>query len=76
MSTDPQYCSYQDRDAGIGRLTLNNADRGNSYDPAMRDQMAENLDDLADDDDIKVVLLRVKAAYPVPAPIWKTPTAW
>jgi len=47
-----------DRDTGIGRLTLNNADRRNAYDPAMRDEMARHLDDFAMDDDIKVVLLR------------------
>jgi enoyl-CoA hydratase len=47
-----------DRDAGIGRLTLNNVERRNAYDPAMRDEMARHLDDFAMDDDIKVVLLR------------------
>ncbi|HEY2302056.1 MAG TPA: enoyl-CoA hydratase/isomerase family protein [Acidimicrobiales bacterium] len=47
-----------DRDAGIGRLTLNNPGRGNAYDPAMRDEMARHLDDFAMDDDVKVVLLR------------------
>jgi enoyl-CoA hydratase len=47
-----------DRDAGIGRITLNNPGRRNAYDPAMRDEMARYLDDFAMDDDIKVVLLR------------------
>jgi enoyl-CoA hydratase len=49
-----------DRDAasGIARLTINNPDRRNSYDAAMRIQLGEFLDELADDDDIKVVLLR------------------
>ncbi len=37
-----------DRDAGIGRLTLNNPSRRNAYDPAMRDEMARHLDDFAD----------------------------
>jgi enoyl-CoA hydratase/carnithine racemase len=47
-----------DRDAGIARLTLNNVERRNAYDAAMRDEMARHLDDVAMDDDIKVVLLR------------------
>jgi enoyl-CoA hydratase len=49
-----------DRDAatGIGRITLNNPARRNCYDPAMRTQMGEFLDELADDDTIKVVLVR------------------
>ncbi len=49
-----------DRDpaTGIGRITLNNPDRRNCYDPAMRTQMGEFLDELADDDTIKVVLVR------------------
>jgi enoyl-CoA hydratase len=49
-----------ERDAatGIGRITLNNPERRNCYDPAMRAQMAEFLDELAADDAIKAVLLR------------------
>jgi enoyl-CoA hydratase len=49
-----------DRDVGpgIARLTLNAPARRNAYDPAMRDQLARHLDDLANDDDVKVVLLR------------------
>jgi enoyl-CoA hydratase len=49
-----------ERDAGTGiaRLTINNPERRNSYDAAMRGQLAAFLDVLATDDEIKVVLLR------------------
>jgi enoyl-CoA hydratase/carnithine racemase len=47
-----------ERDGAIGRITLNNPDRRNSYDPAMRDQMSVYLDELAVDDAVKVVILR------------------
>jgi enoyl-CoA hydratase len=47
-----------DEDGGIARLTLNNPDRRNAYDPAMREELAGHLDDLAVDDHVKVVLLR------------------
>jgi enoyl-CoA hydratase len=49
-----------ERDAatGIARITLNNPERKNSYDPAMRAQLGTYLDELAMDDDITVVLLR------------------
>ena len=46
------------RPTGIARITIDNVERRNCYDPPMRRQMAEYLDDLAVDDDIKVVLLR------------------
>ncbi|ADP80710.1 enoyl-CoA hydratase/isomerase family protein [Pseudofrankia inefficax] len=48
----------RDESRGIARLTLDNPARRNAYDPAMRDQLATHLDDLADDDTIKVVILR------------------
>jgi enoyl-CoA hydratase/carnithine racemase len=48
----------RDESTGIARLTLNNPERRNAYDPGMRDRLAAYLDDLASDDDIKVVLLR------------------
>jgi enoyl-CoA hydratase len=48
----------RDAQTGIARITLNNTERRNSYDAAMRGQLAAFLDDLAVDDDIKVVLLR------------------
>lgn len=48
----------KDTEAGIARLTLNNPERKNAYDPEMRAEMGAALDDFAEDDDIKVVLLR------------------
>jgi enoyl-CoA hydratase/carnithine racemase len=48
----------RDTEAGIARLTLNNPERKNAYDPEMRAEMGAYLDEFADDDDIKVVLLR------------------
>jgi enoyl-CoA hydratase/carnithine racemase len=48
----------RDKENGIGRITLNRPERRNSYDPPMRRQIATYLDELAEDDDIKVVHLR------------------
>ena len=48
----------RDGETGIARITINNPQRRNSYNPAMRGQLAAYLDELADDDDVKVVLLR------------------
>jgi enoyl-CoA hydratase/carnithine racemase len=48
----------RDPETGIARITLNNPARRNAYDAAMREQLDAYLDQLADDDDIKVVLLR------------------
>ncbi|MDA8045044.1 MAG: enoyl-CoA hydratase/isomerase family protein [Actinomycetota bacterium] len=48
----------RDGETGIARVTFDNPERRNAYDPGMRRQLAGYLDDLADDDDIKVVLLR------------------
>jgi enoyl-CoA hydratase len=56
--SDPRVVLELDRQTGIARVTINNAERRNSYDPEMRLQMAEYLDQLAMDDDIKVVVLR------------------
>lgn len=47
-----------DAENGIVRLTINNPERRNAYDPAMREQLAAFLDDAAADDDVKVVHLR------------------
>ncbi len=46
------------RTTGIARISLNNPERRNSYDAAMREQLGAYLDELALDDDIKVVHLR------------------
>ncbi|WP_073260174.1 enoyl-CoA hydratase/isomerase family protein [Cryptosporangium aurantiacum] len=48
----------RDEETGIARLTLDNPDRRNAYDAAMREQLGAYLDDLALDDTIKVVHLR------------------
>ncbi|MGE2834925.1 enoyl-CoA hydratase/isomerase family protein [Mycobacterium sp. SMC-4] len=47
-----------DRDTRIATITLNNPGQRNSYDAAMREQLARYLDDVAEDDDVTVVLLR------------------
>ncbi|WP_329407740.1 enoyl-CoA hydratase/isomerase family protein [Nocardia vinacea] len=48
----------EDPDRRIATITLNNPGRRNSYDAAMRDDLARYLDRVAEDDDITVVLLR------------------
>ena len=47
-----------DPDRRIATVTLNDPARRNSYDAPMRDALARYLDDVAQDDDITVVLLR------------------
>lgn len=56
--TDPRVVLEQDRHTGIARITIDNPRRHNAYDPGMRLQMGEYLDQVAADDDIKVVVLR------------------
>lgn len=56
--TDGRVLMERDAESGIARITIDNPDRRNSYDSAMRGQLATFLDQLASDDDIKVVLLR------------------
>jgi enoyl-CoA hydratase/carnithine racemase len=48
----------RDDASGIARLTLDNPEQRNAYNPAMREQMGAYLEELAYDDVIKVVLLR------------------
>jgi enoyl-CoA hydratase/carnithine racemase len=48
----------KDHSTHIARLTLNNPERKNSYDPEMRRAMRAAMDDVAADDEIKVLLLR------------------
>jgi enoyl-CoA hydratase/carnithine racemase len=55
---DPRIVCVRDHDTGIARITIDNVERRNCYDPPMRLQLAQYLDECADDDDIKVVLLR------------------
>ena len=42
----------------IARITIDNQARRNTYDPSMRRRFGELLDDVAADDDIKVLILR------------------
>lgn len=56
--TDPRVRMERDDATGIARITFDNAERRNCYDPAMRVQLGEHLDELAMDDAVKVVLLR------------------
>jgi enoyl-CoA hydratase/carnithine racemase len=55
---DPRVLLDKDHETHIARLTLNHPERKNSYDPPMRRAMAAAMDDVANDDDIKVLLLR------------------
>ncbi|MGW0157930.1 enoyl-CoA hydratase/isomerase family protein [Mycobacterium sp. NPDC003323] len=56
--TDDRVLFEVDADHRIATITFNNPERRNSYDAAMRDEIARYLDIVADDDDITVVLLR------------------
>jgi enoyl-CoA hydratase/carnithine racemase len=56
--SDGRVLMERDEGTGIARLTLNNPERRNAYDKAMREQLGAYLDELAQDDAVKVVLLR------------------
>lgn len=56
--TDDRVLFEVDDEHRIATITLNNPKQRNSYDAAMRDELARHLDVAADDDDITVVLLR------------------
>ena len=56
--SDSRVLLERDASTGIARLTLDNPGRRNAYDPPMREQLGAYLDQLAADDEIKVVLLR------------------
>jgi enoyl-CoA hydratase len=56
--TDPRVVLAKDHETHIARLTLNHPERKNCYDPAMRRAMRAALEDVANDDAIKVLLLR------------------
>ena len=58
LVTDGRVLLERDDERGIARITLANPERKNAYDPAMRQQLGAFLDELAFDDDTKVVLLR------------------
>jgi len=57
MADDRVLLSLND-DRRVATITLNDPAKRNSYDAAMRDQLARYLDQVAEDDDITVVLLR------------------
>ncbi len=56
--TDGRVIMERDESSGVARLTLDNVERKNAYDPAMRRQLGTHLEELAYDDDTKVVILR------------------
>ncbi|OLP03910.1 enoyl-CoA hydratase [Mycolicibacterium porcinum] len=56
--TDDRVLFEVDVDHRIATITLNNPKQHNSYDAAMRDEIARYLDIVADDDDLTVVVLR------------------
>ena len=56
--SDRRVLMERDGESGIARLTLDNPERKNAYDPAMRQALGAHLDELALDDDVKVVVLR------------------
>lgn len=56
--TDDRVRQERDDSTGIARITIDNPERKNAYDPPMRLQIKAYLEELAYDDDIKVVLLR------------------
>lgn len=55
---DPRVHCDRDPETHVARITIDNPERRNAYDPPMRRAMRAHLDDLATDDDIKVVVLR------------------
>jgi enoyl-CoA hydratase len=57
-STDDRVLFDVDNDERIATITLNNPKQRNSYDASMREAIARCLDQVADNDDVTVVLLR------------------
>jgi enoyl-CoA hydratase len=58
MTTDDRVLFDVDPDKRIATITLNNPAQRNSYDAPMRDAIGRCLDQVAEDDDLTVVLLR------------------
>lgn len=56
--TDHRVRVEVDEAEGIARVTLDNPSRKNAWDPEMRRALEAHLHELADDDGVKVVLLR------------------
>lgn len=57
-TADDRVLFEVDRDKRIAAITLNNPAQRNSYDAAMRETVGRYLDQVAEDDDVTVVLLR------------------
>jgi enoyl-CoA hydratase len=57
-TTDDRVLFDVDRDKRIATIAFNNPSRRNSYDAAMRETVGRYLDQVAEDDDLTVVLLR------------------
>ena len=57
-TTDNRVLFDVDHEKRIATITLNNPAQRNSYDAAMREALARHLDQVAEDDDLTVVLLR------------------
>ena len=57
-TTDDRVLFDVDHASRIATVTLNNPKQRNSYDATMRDTIARCLDEVAEDDDITVVILR------------------
>lgn len=55
---EPRVTLEGDPVSHVARLTIDNPERHNAYDPPMRRQMRQYLAELALDDDIKVVIVR------------------
>jgi enoyl-CoA hydratase/carnithine racemase len=58
VSTDDRVLFDVDPEKRIATITFNNPGQRNSYDAAMREAVARCLDQVAEDDDITVVLMR------------------
>ena len=56
--SDPLVRLERDDSTGIARITLDDPEKKNAYDPPMRRQLGAYLEECAWDDDVKVVLLR------------------
>ncbi len=55
---DPRVVLEKDAATHIARITLNQPEKKNCYDPPMRRALREAMEDIANDDDMKVLLLR------------------
>jgi enoyl-CoA hydratase len=56
--TDDRILRTVDLESGIVRLSFNDPEHRNAYDPAMRGRLGDYLAEAAEDDDVKVVHLR------------------